>query len=164
MTNPVNLYILSRINNEASYRRVEMHASAKDEDKRTKMHEIISLRQLVDALRGYGITTDALDGFFLSYQIPQIGKEFDLLKFTESCCLNIEIKSRWVPEEDILNQLKKNKHYLAHLEKEIEFYTVITDSLTTYKLTEDNELRQIHFSEVVKSVLKYKESYLMPTE
>lgn len=160
MTKPVNLYILSRINNEASYRRVEMHASGKDEAKRTQIHEIISLRQLVDALLGYGITIDALDGFFLSYQIPQIGKEFDLLKFTESCCLNIELKSRFVPEDDILKQLKKNKHYLAHLSKKIEFYTVITDSLTTYKLTENNELRQIHFSAVVKSVLNYKESYL----
>lgn len=83
MTKPVNLYILSRINNEVSYRHVEKHASGKDEDKRTQMHEICSLRQLVDSLLRYGISIEELDGFFLSYQIPQIGKEFDLLKFTE---------------------------------------------------------------------------------
>lgn len=77
------------------------------------MHEICSLRQLVDALLNFGISISSLDGFFLNYQIPQIGKEFDLLKFTEASCLNIEIKSRSVPVEDILNQLRKNKHYLT---------------------------------------------------
>lgn len=65
-----------------------------------------------------------------------------------SSCLNIEIKSRSVPVEDILNQLRKNKHYLAHLRKQTEFYTVITDSLTTYKLTQANDLLQVHFSEI----------------
>lgn len=99
------------------------------------MHEICSLRQLIDALLNFGISISSLDGFFLNYQISQIGKEFDLLKFTEASCLNIEIKSRYVPVEDILNQLRKNKHYLAHLGKQTEIYTIITDSLTTYKLT-----------------------------
>ncbi len=160
MTKPVNLYILSRINNEVSYRHVEKHASGKDEDKRTQMHEICSLRQLVDALLNFGISISSLDGFFLNYQIPQIGKEFDLLKFTEASCLNIEIKSRSVPVEDILNQLRKNKHYLAHLGKQTEFYTVITDSLTTYKLTQANDLLQVHFSEVVQAVIAFKNEYL----
>lgn len=160
MTKPVNLYILSRITDESAYCRVEKHASGKDETKRTQIHEIHSLRQLVDALLSYGIAIDSLDGFFLSYQIPQIGKEFDLLKFAESKCLNIEIKSRSVPEADIHNQLKKNKHYLAHLGKDTVFYTVITDSLTSYKLTEIDELQQVHFSEVVKAVLEFKNDYL----
>lgn len=161
MTKPVNLYMLSRITEESSYQRVEKHASGKKEIGRTQMHEITSLRQLVDALLSYGISINTLDGFFLNYQIPQIGKEFDLLKFTEFCCLNIEIKSCPVPIEDILNQLKKNKHYLAHLGKKTEFYSVITDSLTAYKLTDVNELQQIPFSEVAEAVDKFKDGYLM---
>ena len=83
-----------------------------------------------------------------------------MLKFTEASCLNIEIKSRSVPVEDILNQLRKNKHYLAHLGKQTEFYTVITDSLTTYKLTQANDLLQVHFSEVVQAVIAFKNEYL----
>ena len=161
MTKPVNLFLISRITDESAYQRVERHASGKDESKRTQIHEIISLRQLVDSLLRYGISIEELDGFFLSYQIPQIGKEFDLLKFTESRCLNIEIKSQSVPTEDIHKQLIKNKHYLAHLQKETEFYSVITDSLVTYRLTENNELQQISFSEVVKSVREFANGYLL---
>lgn len=161
MTKPVNLYILSRIMEENTYRRVEKHASGKDELKKTQSHEIKSLRQLVDAFLEYEVPIKSLDGFFLGYQIPQIGKEFDLLKFTESRCLNIEIKSQEIPEENIKNQLKKNKYYLSHLAKETTFYTVITDSLTTYKLTDDNELKQIDFSEVVKAVEMFNDNYLM---
>ena len=80
MTRPVNLYLLSRITDETSYSRVEKHASGKDEQKRTQAHEIFSLRKLVKALLFCGITIEELDGFFVSYHIPQIGKEFDLLK------------------------------------------------------------------------------------
>lgn len=161
MTKSVNLFLISRITDESAYQRVERHASGKDESKRPQIHEIISLRQLVDSLMRYGISIEELDGFFLSYQIPQIGKEFDLLKFTESRCLNIEIKSQSVPTEDIHKQLIKNKHYLAHLQKETEFYSVITDSLVTYRLTENNELQQISFSEVVKSVREFANGYLL---
>lgn len=160
LTKPVNIFILSRINDENTYSRVEKHASCRDDFKETQIHEILSLRYLVDGLCRYGITVDRLDGFFLNYQIPQIGKEFDLLKFTETRCLNIEIKSQLVPTEDILNQLKKNKHYLSHLGKEIIFYTVITNSLITYKLNESDELIQVHFSEVVQSVNEFKDDYL----
>lgn len=160
LTKPVNLYLLSRITDESAYQRVERHASGKDEPKRTQIHEIISLRQLVDAFLRYGISVNMLDGFFLSFQIPQIGKEFDLLKFTESRCLNIEIKSQAVPNGDIHKQLIKNKHYLAHLGKDTDFYSVITDSLVTYRLTENNELQQIDFSDVVKTVMEFEVEYL----
>lgn len=160
MTKPVNLYILSRITDENAYQRIEKHASGKDELKRTQTHEIISLRQLVDAFLRDGIQINMLDGFFLNYQIPQIGKEFDLLKFTDTKCLNIEIKSRAVSRDDIHKQLIKNKHYLAHLRKGFELYSVITDSLRAYKLTEDNKLQQILFSEVIKAVESFNNKFL----
>lgn len=161
LTKPVNLYMLSRITNENSFSCVEKHTSGKLETKRTQIHEIQSLRRLVDALLSYGISIEMFDGFFFSYQIPQIGKEFDLLKFTDTQCLNIEIKSQPVPKETILNQLKKNKHYLAHLGKATSFYSVITDSLTSYKLTENNELKQIIFSEIISSILNFQNDFLI---
>lgn len=39
MTKPVNLYILSRINNEVNYRRAEMHASGQDKAKKTQIRK-----------------------------------------------------------------------------------------------------------------------------
>ena len=35
-----------------------------------------------------------LNGFYMGYKIPQIGKEFDLLRLTDSTILNIEYKSQ----------------------------------------------------------------------
>ena len=160
LTRTVNLYILSRIRNEDIYQRVERHASGKEEKGSIQVHEICSLRRLVDALLSNNVSINMLDGFFINYHIPQIGKEFDLLKFTDSQCLNIELKSQAVPVDAILEQLKKNRHFLAHLNKKIEFYTVVTDSLTVYTLTESNELRKVAFSDVVCAIIKFQHGYL----
>ena len=121
MTKPINIYLQSRINEELSFNRVEKHSSGKIEICRTHEHEIKSLKYIVDALINIGLSLEMLDGFFYGYRIPQIGKEFDLLKFTETECLNIELKSQTVSLEQILSQLKKNKYYLAHLEKRNTF-------------------------------------------
>ena len=106
MTKPINIYLQSRIYDELPFNRVERHSSGKAEIARTKEHEINSLRIVVDKLRATGVSLEMLNGFFYGYHIPQIGKEFDLLKFTETASLNIELKSQAVPQDQILSQLK----------------------------------------------------------
>ena len=164
MTKPLNLYLISRITEELPFSRVSKHesgtgGSGSSQGKRTQAHEILSLRQLVDALMKKGITVEMLDGFYLSYQIPRIGKEFDLLKFTEDKCLNIEIKSQAVPEADILKQLMRNRHYLGHLGKEVHFYTVVTDSLTAYTLNSEDKLQRVSFDNIVNAVGEFNKIY-----
>ena len=56
-------------------------------------------------------------GFIFGYTIPQLNKEFDLLKITESKCINIELKSKEISEDKIKKQLLLNKHYLRLLKK-----------------------------------------------
>ncbi len=160
MTRPVNLYALSRITDETAFHRVEKHASGSDECKHTQTHEILSLRLLVDGLLENGISINQLDGFYFGYKIPQIGKEFDLLKFTEHDCLNIELKSQPVSTSDILSQLQKNKHYLAHIGKKLHLYTVVTSPLTCYKLTEDGHLQSIAFSCVADAIKQFEYDHL----
>ena len=164
MTKPLNLYLISRITEELPFSRVSNHesgtgGSGSSQGKRTQAHEILSLRQLVDALMKKGITVEMLDGFYLSYQIPRIGKEFDLLKFTEDKCLNIEIKSQAVPEADILKQLMRNRPYLGHLGKEVHFYTVVTDSLTAYTLNSEDKLQRVSFDNIVNAVGEFNKIY-----
>ena len=130
MTKPINLYIQSRIKDELSFNRVELHTSKRQDCGKTKEHEIGSLRKIVDAFIAQGLSPKELDGFFFGFHIPQIGKEFDLLKFSQTEVINIEFKSQTVPEEQILTQLIKNKHYLAHLGKKEFLYTIITDTMT----------------------------------
>lgn len=159
MTRPVNIYNLSRIHEEDPFNIVERHHSQCKELLRTQYHEIESLRLLTDELLKNDVTIADMDGFFYSFQIPQIGKEFDLLKFTDKLCLNIELKSVSVPEEQILEQLLKNRHYLGHLGKRLRLYSVVTDTMTCYKLSLNDELIPVEFDEIVSSVKRISDDY-----
>lgn len=160
MTRPVNLYLLSRIHSEPSFNRVEQHSSKGKDKNRTKEHEIQSLRKIVDALFTCGISVEMMDGFFFGYHIPQIGKEFDLLKFTERESLNIEFKSQIVPEDQIKSQLQKNKHYLAHLGKNDHLFTIITSTMACYKLTEEGTLIKTSLLEIIGIIKDFKEGFI----
>ena len=158
-TRPINIYSLSRIHEESPFNIVEKHSSQKRDLQRTKVHEIESLRLFVDALLAAGVSLNECDGFFYSFHIPQIGKEFDLLKFTDKLCLNIELKSTTVSEEQILSQLLKNRHYLSHLGKRLALYSVVTDSMSCYKLSLNDDLVNVDFCEIVSVVRQIKTGY-----
>lgn len=160
MTRPLNIYFLSRLREELTFSRMDRHESSKLSRKITKRHEIRSLRQLVDGLVGLGVNVSELDGFFFGYTIPRIGKEFDLLKFKGERCLSIELKSQAVLERDILAQQKKNLHYLAHIDRAPVMYTVVTDTLTTYRIGRNGELEVVDFSLVADSVKAFGGEYL----
>lgn len=135
---PVNIYLQSRIKDACVFNSVHRHISKKTFKVQTKEHEISSLEKMVNALFDAGVSVEAFDGFFYCYQIPRIGKEFDLLKFKSNAVLNIELKSQAVPEKQILEQLLRNKYYLSHLGNENIFFTVETSSMTCYKLVDDS--------------------------
>ena len=160
MTQPVNIYTLSRIRGREAFNIVERHSSHYQEPKRTQEHEIESLRFLADEFMRNGLTVADMDGFFFSFHIPHIGKEFDLLKLTDKTCLNIELKSSAVSEEQIVDQLRKNRYYLGHLGKRILLYTVVTSSIRCYKLSLNDELVPVDVSEVIKAVRMVAEGYL----
>lgn len=158
-TSPVNIYALSRIHDEVPFNIIEKHSSQNHDNHRTKIHEIESLRRFVDACMEAGVSLAECDGFFYSYTIPRIGKEFDLLKFTEKICLNIELKSTAVPSGQIASQLRKNRHYLSHLGKRLAMYTVVTDSMSCYRLSLNGEAVHVNFGEIVTAIKKMKAGY-----
>ena len=152
MTGAVNIYALSRIRDEEAFNLVKRQRS-RDNDKRyTQYHEMESLRFLVDALIEKGIGVSELDAFFFGYNISRIGKEFDLLRVTDKYCLNIELKSMKVPDEQILDQLRKNRYYLNLLGKRQELYTVVTDTMDCYRLSLNDELVPADISEIAVAV------------
>ena len=161
MTRPINLYLISRIHDEEPFNIVNRHQSQKADKSKIQFHEIESLRIFVDSLIQQGISVVELDGFFYGFSIPQIGKEFDLLKFTDKVCLNIELKSTNVPQDQVLDQLLRNRHYLMHLGKRQNLYTVITDSMTCYKLSMNDELTIVDFSEIVLMIKKMALDYII---
>ncbi len=152
MTRPVNIYSLSRIHEEAPFNVVSALLSGNDNGHDTKSHEMESLRFLADALRQAGVSVREMDGFFLGFVVPRIGKEFDLLRFTPDVCLNIELKSTPIEEKKIKRQLLRNRHYLKHLGREERLYTVVTSDMTCYHLTEEDRLIRIPLDEIVAAV------------
>ena len=71
--------------------------------------------------------------FFYSYQIPRLGKEFDLLQIKEDQIINIELKSGVVSDEAIRRQLIQNRYYLSVLGRPIQSYTYISSREPTCK-------------------------------
>lgn len=106
-----------------------------------RKHEISSLSSLVQNLEKCIIKDDnddisdisILDEYYVGYSIPQIGKEFDLLKFGANNIINIELK-RESSEEKVLKQLSKNRYYLSFLNRNLFCFTYILDECKLYQL------------------------------
>ena len=90
------------------------------------------------------------DGFYFSYTIEHISKEFDLLKFSANadCALNIELKSEAIEEDRIRKQLEQNRYYLSHVSRTILSYTYVMESNSLYCLNDHGFLRKCPLSEL----------------
>ena len=90
-------------------------------------------------------------GFIYSYTVPQLNKEFDLLKISGMTCINIELKSRDVGVEKIKKQLLQNSVYLRLLNRELSLYTYVSATNKLYSL-ENNELVESSFKELAEKL------------
>lgn len=93
-----------------------------------------------------------LDNFFVGYMIPQIGKEFDLLRFNKTNVVNIELKSK-ASEEKILKQLKRNRYYLQFLDREVSLFTYVQETEKLYMLDKEH-LTPVSFDDLYKELIK----------
>ncbi|HAO6030236.1 TPA: ATP-binding protein [Listeria monocytogenes] len=123
-------------------------------------HEVSSLISLVKALEPDNETRKYFNGFFLSYQIPRISKEFDLLRIGEKEIINIELKSKVVDEKDIKKQLIRNRYYLGHLKKEIYSFTYIEETGKFYELSKDAKLEEVEPSKIISKLKEQKKCRL----
>lgn len=120
-------------------------------------NEILDLKMLliniIDTINNEKIRINLcmFNGFFIGYKIPNIGKEFDLLRFGCKNIINIELKSSSTKEK-VLKQLKRNKYYLDFLGKDLELYSFISEEGKVYKLDND-KLVEINFSSLIYSLL-----------
>lgn len=115
--------------------------------------DLATLDVLLETLKSFSpnFFLKDLDGFYISYNIPQIGKEFDLLRLTPSKILNIEYKSEFT--KNIKLQLQKNYYYLKFLNKEIYSYTFVSNTKKLYKLDNQKNLIEAKMSELI-NILK----------
>ncbi len=156
----LNLYALTRAQESKRFSLYEQALSGRTYRKNFNSHEIVSLRMLVEELMAEDSTAEKspcgslalshFDGFYFSYTIDHISKEFDLLKVSQnkSCVLNIELKSEDIGEERVKAQLVQNRYYLGHITKRIHSFTYISDTRTLYSLSARGHLRKVPMSEL----------------
>ncbi|AVS78567.1 hypothetical protein C8246_22220 [Paracidovorax avenae] len=116
-----------------------------------KSAEIGDAKILVNCLRDNGCVVADMDDFYVGYKIPQIGKEFDFLRFGKNFVLNIELKSNST-EEKILKQLLRNKYYLSFLAQPVHCFTFVAQTSEVYFLAEGDRLGKVSINELCKLV------------
>ena len=141
------------------------------EKKQLKNAEIDTLKRFINELLNWGIDIEDLDGFFYGFSIPQISKEFDLLKiFENDVVVNIELKSHDIDLDKIEYQLRKNRYYLSHLKKKTYSFTYINSGekgkIYSYdgdKLFKSNieEIAQLISLKGMFSVLRSEHTFLI---
>ena len=97
--------------------------------------EMETFIQFVNLLKEWGMDTNLIsyctDSFAFGYIIPQISKEFDLLRFGENYNISIELKSDTTKEAQI-KQLRRNKFYLHFLGEGKTRYYSISPNIESY--------------------------------
>lgn len=115
-----------------------------------KDQEIDAVKVLIKELKNYGGEVGTLSYFYLNYQIPQISKEFDLLRFGKEYNLNIELKSNQSVEK-IKKQQIQNNYYLSALGKQSIHITFESDNKVFYML-ENEEIVKISPHKVIELI------------
>lgn len=112
-----------------------------------RAHEIEALKALVDNLYASANAEmhpkmKILDRYYIGYKIPQIGKEFDLLRIGTNCIVNIELKLESTNEK-ILKQLIRNQYYLSFLDKEVYCFTFVHNENKLYQLINNDRTQLV---------------------
>lgn len=155
----VNLHILTRTPDHESMSLLLQALSGRADCKDISPHEAATLSCLVRELSGHFLSSPSLeggawlpllDGFYFSYIIEHIGKEFDLLKVSadNECVLNIELKSEEIGEERIRRQLEQNRYYLTHIAHTIYSFTYVMESGAFYCMNDRGYLRRSSAAEL----------------
>ena len=119
--------------------------------------EISTFLSFVKLLKEWGMSEALMskytDDFHYGYKIPQIGKEFDLIRFGENYNISIELKSSTTIEKQ-KKQLNRNHFYLNFLDiptkyfsfsPEMKSYLEFDSKLKTFK-----EITPCEFIEVLE--------------
>lgn len=154
----INLFLLTRNIDDKDIFLYEDLLSAREEEIKHRMDEVELLKTLVSYLVGFADPMKKMDGFFYSFTIPQISKEFDLLKIGKNgVVINIELKSQMVALERIEKQLKQNRYYLNSIASDIYSFTLVNDNGQSRLYVYDTELRECRFEELENALSRIDE-------
>lgn len=120
-----------------------------------KDDELNDLCSLVSTLKPSNAKQTLFDGYFVGYKIPQIGKEFDLLRIDDNSIVNIELKSTSTPEK-IKKQLEKNEYYFSFLNRNIFKFSYISTENKLYVIGDTGEIEESSFEYLIEKLSEQK--------
>ena len=154
----ISIYALTRNQNTECLQKLERQLSGRGFFLRIKEWELESMKALVGKLEEHMQDVYALR-FFYSFQIPKLGKEFDLLQIRDDQIVNIELKSGIVSEDAILRQLVQNRYYLSVLGKSILSYTYISSEDRLVRLTNHDHIMEGDWEQLCNALEKGGQDY-----
>lgn len=110
----ISIYAITRKQNIECLQKLERQLSGRTYFLKMREWELESMKALVRELEVHMQDVHALR-FFYSFQVPRLGKEFDLLQIKNDQIVNIELKSGKVSDEAVRKQLLQNRYYLLSL-------------------------------------------------
>ena len=154
----ISIYALTRNQNKDSLSKLERQLSGREYFLKIREWELQSMKALVRQLESHMTKVCSLR-FFYSYQIPKLGKEFDLLQIKDDQIINIELKSGAVSEEAIRKQLMQNRYYLSVLGRSIQSYTYISSQNRLVRLTNHDHIAEADWTELCRLLQKESSDY-----
>lgn len=154
----ISIYALTRKQNMEHLQKLEQQLSGREHMLKMKEWELESMCALVERLELHMQDVSALRLFY-SFQIPRLGKEFDLLQIRENQIINIELKSGAVSEEAIQKQLIQNRYYLSVLGKPVQSYTYISSQNQLMRLTNHDHVIEASWNQLCAALQKEGKDY-----
>ena len=154
----ISIYALTRNQNKDSLSKLERQLSGRDHFLKMREWELESMKALTAELEACMEDVYTLR-FFYSFQIPRLGKEFDLLQIKEDQIINIELKSGVVSDEAIRRQLLQNRYYLSVLGRTIHSYTYISSQNRLVRLTNHDHIVEADWDELCRVLQRESPDY-----
>ena len=154
----ISIYTITRNQNIEQLQKLERQLSGRDHFLKMREWELESMKALTAELETCMEYVYALR-FFYSFQIPRLGKEFDLLQIKEDQIINIELKSGVVSDEAIRRQLLQNRYYLSVLGRTIHSYTYISSQNRLVRLTNHDHIVEADWDELCRALKRESPDY-----
>lgn len=154
----ISVYALTRDQNTECIQKLERQLSGREFFLKIKEWELESMKALVRKLEIHMQEVYKLR-FFYSFQIPKLGKEFDLLQIKDDQIVNIELKSGMVSDDAIRRQLIQNRYYLSVLGKPILSYTYISSEDRLVRLTNHDHIAEGDWEQLCNALGREGQDY-----
>ena len=153
----ISIYTITRNQNIECLQKLERQLSGRTYFLKMREWELESMKALVRELEVHMQDVHALR-FFYSFQVPRLGKEFDLLQIKGDQIVNIELK-RNRSDEAVRKQLLQNRYYLSVQGKMIQSYTYISSQERLVRLNNHDHIVEADWDQLCLALQRQSKDY-----